>query len=221
MAELKKFDGLMSTLLIEDGNKILNYKSDKTHAIGSISKLYVLAALASKIENKELQWTNEYPVKNRLKSLPSGVMQNYKQGKMVKLYDMASKMISMSDNTATDHLIEIIGRKNIENYISKQNLISNKDHFTPFLKTKELFAIRAYFKKKDYQNYVKLSRKERLNKIKKVAKYNQKKIIGKLTNWDQPRNISEIEWYATPQEVCKLNFLIHRFQDPKVKKIMP
>lgn len=218
--ELKKFDGLISTLLIEDGQKILDYKSGETHALGSVFKLYVLATLAKKVESKELDWNKKYPIKNNLKSLPSGVMQNYEKGRMVTLYEMASKMISISDNTATDHLIDILGRESIEKFISDNGLIAKKSHYTPFLKTRELFAIRAYFKDNDYQKYAEKDRKGRLKMVRKVNKKSNKKIMGKLKNWDEPRNISDIEWYATPQEVCKLNFMIQKNQDSRIKEIM-
>jgi hypothetical protein len=220
LKELKKFDGLISTLLIEEGQKILDYKSTETHALGSVFKLYVLATLSQKIANKELSWDKKYPIKNKLKSLPSGVMQNYEKGRMVTLSEMATKMISISDNTATDHLIDIVGRKEIEKYIAENGLISKKSNYTPFLKTRELFAIRAFFIEKDYMAYAEKDRKGRLKMVNKVNRKSNKKILNKLKNWDKPRHITDVEWYATPQEVCKLNFLIQKNKDTKIREIM-
>lgn len=219
LKELQTFDGLMSALIIKEGDKVLDFKASETHALGSVFKLYVLAALSEKIKNGKLTWDSKFPIKNKDKSLPSGVMQNYPEGREVTLKEYAAKMISISDNTATDHLIEIVGRKEIEDFITREGLISNKSYYVPFLKTKEMFAARAAFKKEDYTKYANANRKERLAMLKKADKGPQK-IMNSLKNWDKPRNIADLEWYATPQEVCRLKFWLNKSPDHTIKETL-
>lgn len=219
LKELKSFDGLMSALIINEGNKVLDFKAGETHALGSVFKLYVLAALSERVEKGELKWEATYPIKESLKSLPSGVMQNYPKGRLISLKEYASKMISISDNTATDHLIEIVGRKYIEDFISREGLISQKSHYIPFLKTKEMFAARAFFTKQDYQKFAKANRAKKLKMLQKINQAPQK-IMSSLKSWDRPRHIADVEWYATPQEVCRLKFWLQKRPGTIIKETL-
>jgi beta-lactamase class A len=45
----------------------------------------------------------------QLKSLPSGVLQYESDGTQISVLDAATKMISISDNAATDMLINLVG----------------------------------------------------------------------------------------------------------------
>lgn len=216
LKELKKFDGTVSALIIENDKKILDFQSGQKHALGSVFKLYVLATLANEVKNKNLSWDQTFPIKNSDKSLPSGVMQNFKKGKKVTIKEFANKMISISDNTATDHLISILGREKIEKFIEDNGFILQKSNFKPFLKTKELFAIRAFFNDKDYKIYEKSDRAKRLKMIKRLSKSN-KRIMSKLKKWDTPRGITQIEWFASPQEVCRLKFWLKRQNDVNIR----
>lgn len=44
------------------------------------------------------------------KSLPGGILQNWPKGAPLTLHTLAGLMISQSDNTAADTLLEILGR---------------------------------------------------------------------------------------------------------------
>lgn len=109
--------------------------------IGSAFKLYVLGALADKVKNGYLDWGQTFPIKTEWKSLPSGIMQDWEDGKQVSLKTYADYMIKLSDNTATDHLINIIGRNAVESQLS---LMKNSfEHLNrPFLTTAEMFKIK-------------------------------------------------------------------------------
>jgi beta-lactamase class A len=50
----------------------------------------------------------------QLKGLPSGQPQNELDGTQISVLDTAAKMISISDNTAADMLINLVGRSAVE-----------------------------------------------------------------------------------------------------------
>jgi len=50
----------------------------------------------------------------QLKSLPSGELQTKPDGTQISVQDVATKMISISDNTAADMLISLVGRPAVE-----------------------------------------------------------------------------------------------------------
>ncbi len=110
--------------------------------LGSIFKLYVLAELARRVANAELDLDSEFAIDENLKSLPSGEMQNLAAGTKVKLRVAATQMIKISDNTAADHLLSLVGRENVEAHLGEY-FNSAPERNRPFLSTLELFSIKG------------------------------------------------------------------------------
>jgi beta-lactamase class A len=77
-------------------------------------KLYVLHALGDAVAAGKLSWDQPLTVTAQLKSLPSGVLQYEPEGTQISVLDAAAKMISISDNTAADMLIHLVGRSAVE-----------------------------------------------------------------------------------------------------------
>ncbi|WP_316310806.1 serine hydrolase, partial [Clavibacter michiganensis] len=61
-----------------------------------------------------LAWHDPLPVPADVRGLPSGERQNAPPGTVVGVRDTAEKMIAISDNTATDMLIQAVGREAVE-----------------------------------------------------------------------------------------------------------
>ncbi|MEZ4462635.1 MAG: serine hydrolase [bacterium] len=80
---------------------------------------------------RQPQLGQELTIKDALKSLPSGVLQDKPAGEKVTVKEAASKMISISDNTATDHLLNLVGRANVEAWV-KTSGHSAPERLTPF-----------------------------------------------------------------------------------------
>jgi hypothetical protein len=76
---------------------------------GSIFKLYVLGAVADQVAAGALTWETPLTITDDLKSLPSGELQNEPSGTTVTVQEAAEKMIAISDNTATDLLMQAVG----------------------------------------------------------------------------------------------------------------
>ncbi|MBF0362080.1 MAG: serine hydrolase [Oligoflexia bacterium] len=190
-------------------NDLFSYNSDVKMALGSTFKLYVLGSLADKIKNSELKWNQEFPIKEELKSLPSGVLQNQENGKMLSLLAYARYMISISDNTATDHLINIIGKEYIENNLtSKIDESSNINSFVtsniPFLTTLEMFKFRALYNNEQAQKYstsTSLERKMLLSEINSNP-LNKQELYKLLQDWNTPKQHNFIEWFSSTNDMC-------------------
>ncbi len=71
-------------------------------AIGSAFKLYVLSTLSREIAARRRSWNDVVPLDQR--SYPSGILQDWPQGTPMTLQTLATLMIAISDNTATDQL---------------------------------------------------------------------------------------------------------------------
>ena len=115
-----------------------------TAPVGSVLKLYVLAALGTAVKSGTVSWTQQLTVTPELKSLPSGVLQDRPDGTRVSVQDVATGMISISDNTATDMLIHQLGRPAVEAELHAAGMVDPSRN-EPFLSTRETFilALRA------------------------------------------------------------------------------
>ena len=76
------------------------------------------------------------------RSLPSGMLHNWPEGAPVTLHTLASLMISISDNTATDILLGLVGRENVERMMGRIG-IAAPERNRPFLATREIFALKT------------------------------------------------------------------------------
>ncbi|HLU65126.1 MAG TPA: serine hydrolase [Kofleriaceae bacterium] len=168
-------------------------------AIGSTFKLWVLHALAGKIRGK-VTWDTTLPIREELKSLPSGVLQTRPAGTEVTLRELATKMISISDNTATDHLIEFVGREEVERSLRRARHGAPRAN-TPFLTTREMFALKlaASDAERDAYRKAPVAGKRRM-----LAEMRARTIeLAAAGDWKKPRAL-DLEWFASARDVCEV-----------------
>lgn len=127
---------------VEDGVcvPVFEADADKSAPIGSAFKLYVLGALVDAVACGDLEWDDDLTITDALKSLPSGTLQEEPDGTTVTVQEAATAMISISDNTATDMLIDAIGVEQVEAVYEDMGL-QDPDGLTPLLTTKQLFQL--------------------------------------------------------------------------------
>lgn len=113
---------------------------DGAFPVGSIFKLYVLGAVTDAVEAGTISWDDTLTVTDDVKSLPSGELQDAPDGTELTVRDAATKMIGISDNTATDMLIGLVGREAVEAQLAVMGH-SDPSLNTPFLTTRELFVL--------------------------------------------------------------------------------
>ncbi len=174
-------------------------RGDTRLALGSTFKLYVLAELARQIEAGSLGWADPVVIRDALKSLPSGVLQDAPEGTEVPIVDVATGMISISDNTATDHLIDRLGRENIEANMSRVGHGAPELN-TPFLTTRELFLFKLSLADADIETYLASDVAARRTFLSSLA--GQAPDVTRP--WNEPRRIDQLEWFASASELCTL-----------------
>ncbi|UQB13776.1 serine hydrolase [Clavibacter nebraskensis] len=127
------------------GERVLEVLPDGVRAtdarpIGSIVKLYVLGALVQAVEEGRIDWDDRLTVTDDVRSLPSGELQEAPTGTVVSVRDTAEKMIAISDNTATDMLIQAVGRERVEAALADLGH-SDPPRNVPLMTTRDLFRI--------------------------------------------------------------------------------
>lgn len=113
--------------------------ADEAAPSGSVFKLLVLSAVVDAVDAGELAWDDEVVVTAQTKSLPSGQLQDKPNGTRVSVREAAGLMIAISDNTATDLLIEAVGKDQISDTIKDLGLAD--DSLRPLLTTRQLFLL--------------------------------------------------------------------------------
>jgi beta-lactamase class A len=187
-------------------------------AIGSTFKLYVLLGLVDRILAGKAAWTDELAVRDAWKSLPSGVTQNEPPGTKHPLQVYAERMISISDNTAADHLLYSLGRRTVEGAVRASGHVQPALD-APFLSTRELFVLKLGAPA-ELARYLKLPEARRRD-------YLDRTLAGKAPAldlagaWKTARQIDKLEWFASAEDLCRLmGTLWTRAQQPKGQPLL-
>jgi hypothetical protein len=130
--DLKALPGKTSYLVLKDGEVLHAHNETEPLAVGSAFKLGVLAVLSEDIAAGERAWDDVVRLEARQVSLPSGTLHTFPIGAPFTLHTLAALMISVSDNTATDILIDTVGRERV----------AAKLGIDFVLKTRELFMLK-------------------------------------------------------------------------------
>lgn len=133
IAEIATFPGDASLLIRHNQRDLAAVNADMPLGVGSAFKLAVLMGLRSAIAAGDASWEQVVTLQPEWKSLPSGLLQDWPNGSSLTLETLATLMISISDNTATDSLIHWLGRETIEPRSSRNQ---------PFLTTRDFFALK-------------------------------------------------------------------------------
>jgi beta-lactamase class A len=187
-------------------------------AIGSSFKLYVLAETAQQVTDGLLDWDTQVSVQDALKSLPSGVLQDEPEGTKVSVRELAEAMISISDNTATDHLIDLLGRENVEQRFALAGHGAPELN-VPLLFTREFFLLKLELSDAGAADYVAsdvAARREFLQTL-----VGQTPNLAAAENWSAPRYIEEIEWFANVDDLCAvMATLLNMSEQPGLAPIL-
>ncbi|WP_157110247.1 serine hydrolase [Nocardia anaemiae] len=165
---------------------------------GSAFKLYVLGALGQAVDEGSASWDEPLPIRDDLKSLPSGIMQDRPQGYTAPLSEYAELMVSLSDNTATDHLIHRLGRDAVECQLRLFGHSAPEANI-PFLTTRAFFRFKSSPDSTLAQRYPDLPVSERRALLESL----ERQPLPDLPDiWPEPREIDRIEWFASPIDIC-------------------
>lgn len=118
-AELKSYDGTMG-LYIDDlkGNVITRFPDEKFETASTI-KVYILAALFDAIEQGKASLKDMLTCEERFWIDGSGILGSLEVGTTLSVKNVATLMIIVSDNIATNMLIDYLGIDSINACIQK------------------------------------------------------------------------------------------------------
>ena len=169
--------------------------------LGSMFKLFVLGALAHQVAAGQVSWNQELTVTGALKSAGSGTLQDAPTGTRVSVRQTALQMISISDNTAADMLIRLVGRSAVQAQDRQWSVHAALN--VPFLTTREAFLMKSIYPALA-QRYLSLAPGRRAAFLaSSVDPLPFSQAQAQSTEGSLPADIDTIEWFASPDDICR------------------
>ncbi len=142
LAKLPGHTAFLFTELTPAGPRPLyGIRQDERFAVGSSFKLYILGTLAEEVNDDRRELDNVMRLEPQWVGPQHSELAHWPLDSPVTLQTLALKMISISDNTATDHLLHLLGRERIE----RQMEVMGDRHAEwniPLLSTREMTMLR-------------------------------------------------------------------------------
>jgi beta-lactamase class A len=171
--------------------------------IGAAFKLYVLDALGQAAASGTVRWNQPLTVTAQLKSLPAGELQSEPDGTRVSVLDTAAAMMSLSDNTATDMLINLVGRSAVEAALTATGMASPALD-QPLLTTREIFVLKLRQWPALATRYVTADESSRRALLASTVDRAPLPAVAAAGGWTTPRDINSLEYFASATDICRV-----------------
>lgn len=208
--------GFIVQKLADDGAlTVHSLNPDKQFATGSTFKLYVLAELASQVAAGQRRWSDVVPLGVRNHS--SAGTKNWPLDTPVTLQSLATWMIAVSDNAATDALMRELGRDAVEGKLASIGH-SAPDKALPMLTTVEAFALKSNpALRQRFEKATEAGQRELLANERAALSYGA---IDMAQFGSGPVAIDTVEWFASPADTALLLNNLRRINSQTARDVM-
>jgi beta-lactamase class A len=171
--------------------------------LAAVFKLYVLDALGNAVAAGKVGWNHPLTVTAPLKSLPPGELQDEPDGTRVSVLDTAAAMISLSDNTATDMLISLVGRPAVEAALTRTGM-ADPALDRPFLTTREIFTLKLDQWPALAGRYLAADEAGRRALLASTVDRAPLPAVAAAGAWVAPRAVNGLEYFASAGDLCRV-----------------
>jgi hypothetical protein len=133
--------------------------------------------------------------------------------------DYAEKMISISDNTATDHLLYLLGRENVEAMLPQMGHAEPQLNI-PFLGTLEMFKLKWGIKPQQTAEYLTSTSDQKRATLDYLKQVPRDAVGTNGISFEQPTLIDQLEWFATTEENCAAMFWLSSQNSPQIRQVL-
>ncbi|QGP80871.1 serine hydrolase [Sphingobium sp. CAP-1] len=187
--------------LTDDGPHLLRaHRADVQMATGSSFKLYVLAELSRATAARERRWGDIVPLGP--KSF-SGRLMHWPDRAPMTLHSLATAMIAESDNSASDTLLQALGRAKVDAMLAATGH-ADADKALPVLSTAEAFALKMPANADLRQRYAAAPVAQRRALLRDAASRLTADRVDVGSVAEVPTAIDSIEWFASPRDMIGL-----------------
>ena len=107
------------SLINSKGEEVFSYNPDRSFPAASSVKVHLIAALLKKVEEGELSLDMVHTLRDEEKVGGAGILKDLTGGTKLTLYDLAKLSIVISDNTASNIIIDYVGFDYIKEFLRK------------------------------------------------------------------------------------------------------
>lgn len=192
---------------VNDGNcvQFAGTNTAESLPLASIFKTYVLYAVAEEITAGRLSWDDELTITAEGKAVGSSGFDKMPPGTKVSVRTAAQKMISNSDNMATDMLIDRVGTKAVERALADAGH-HDPASMTPFPTMHELFSIG--WGKPDLREQWQHADPAERGELLKEANSRPYEPDPQLTR--SPGSAYGAEWYGSAEDICRVHAALQK-----------
>ena len=192
----------------------VQHQPDRPFAIGSAFKLIILAELVRATNAGERKWDDMVTLDGT--QLPGGGYWLKPKGTQVSLRELATQMISISDNSATDILLHTLGREKVEAMLP---VVGARDpaRNRPFLGALELFKLKGIEANNLAARYLAENEAGRRRMLDgEIAALPALLIKPTLFRDGKPVLIEQLEWFLSPADLVRvMDWLRRNTEGPK------
>lgn len=181
-------------------HRVAGTNTSESLPLASIFKLYVLYAVADAVKAGTLRWNDLLTITTDAKAVGSSGLEKLPAGAQVTVRLAAEKMISTSDNMATDLLIGRIGPGAVERALAAAGH-HDPASMTPFPTMHELFAVG--WGEPDLREQWKQASPQGRAELLKQASSRPYEPDPQRTH--TPASTYGIEWYGSPEDICRVH----------------
>jgi hypothetical protein len=175
---------------------------DRPFAVGSAFKLVILAELVRATNAGERKWDDLVTLDGS--QLPGGGYMLKPKGTTVTLRELATQMISISDNSATDVLLHALGREKVEAMLPVVG-VKNPARNRPFLGTLETFKLKGIAANDLAGRYLAADEAGRRSMLAgEIAGLPALLIRPTLFRDGKPVRIEQLEWFLSPADLVRI-----------------
>lgn len=135
-AELMSYDGIMGVYINDLKGNIVAFNENEKFETASTIKVFILAALFQKVHEGNASLSDKLIYEERHQIDGSGVLCSLELGTKLSVLNVATLMIIVSDNIATNMMIEYLGleyiNKCIQNFGFKDTVLHNSIDFEKY-----------------------------------------------------------------------------------------
>jgi beta-lactamase class A len=178
------------------------FNADQPLASASTFKLFILGELARQVEAGGVAWEQPLAIQERFKSVPHGDLLYAPDGTAFTVRYLAERMIQVSDNTATDHLLFFLGRENVERILTTMG-VADPARDIPLLSTREFAVLKLAYPKDQLADYVAAPVAERRRILAEEIDTMPLSVFDTLPDQTAPEEIERAEWFFTRDDLCR------------------
>jgi len=177
------------------------YNTDAVLPVGSTFKFWILGALALEIQAGTIEWEQPVAFNELYRSVPAGDLRYALPGAQYTVRYLAERMMQKSDNTATDVLIYLVGRENVE------AMMATMGHHDPSLNiplmtTREFAFMKLVVSTADIDAYLAASVDERRQILTDKIDPMPYEALAVADNQTVPVELFRVEWFASRTDLA-------------------